>query len=426
MKKSINLSIFYSLFILTLIYVFVYSIIKGFEKESWEITEFLINYQGGFVRRGLLGEILLNIYNFSGLNPYIIILLLCISAYFLLLFFFIKSFRKNGYPIFILPFVFFLGNPIINNFWVRKDILIILFFILIIYFSTKKSNLYLILINFLFMTGLLIHESIGFFCFPILLLILANRERFFDKTKTASIKSIILSFLKLLPSTITFMSVLYYKGSQKTAEIVWESWKPVNFPIQSNSSEIPGAIDTLSWSIKKGLSLGIETLNNFDGGVYAPLAWIIILTLIYYLLTNTDKLNVKILNHMPNKNFNKTNISNILIIQFFSVIPLFILGWDYCRWVFLWVISSFAIIILIPEENLSLIFPKHVHIISSKINIILDSILGQSKDFMFLLCLIICFPNCNWNLLFCIFNSSIIIILNFISHIILFIKYAVS
>jgi len=358
MKKSINLSIFYFLFILTLIYIFVFSIIRGYEKESWNITEFLINYQGGFVRRGLLGEILLNIYNFSGLSPYVLILLLCLAAYFLLLVFFIKSFLKSGYSIFILPFVFFLGNPVINDFWLRKDILITLIFISIIYFSTKKSNLYLILVNLLFMTGLLIHESIGFFCFPILLLILAGRKHFSDKTKAASIKSFFSSFLQLLPAAITFLSVLYYKGSQKTADLIWQSWKPVAFPMQTNGNEIPAAIDAISWSLKKGLLLGIETLNNFDGGVYAPIAWLIILSLIYFVLTNTDKLNVKIFKYHPNKNFNKTNISNILILQLFGVLPLFVLGYDYGRYIFLWVISSFATIILIPEENLSLIFPK--------------------------------------------------------------------
>jgi hypothetical protein len=426
MKKSIHLSIFYSLFILTLIYVFLFSIIKGYEKESWNITEFLINYQGGFVRRGLLGEILLNIYNFSGLSPYVPILLLCLAAYFLLLFFFIKSFLKNGYPIFILPFVFFLGNPVINDFWVRKDILITLFFIAIIYFAAKKSNLYLILVNLLFMTGLLIHESIGFFCFPILLFILAGRKRFFDKTKAAAIKSFFYSFLQLLPSAITFLSVLYYRGSQKTAGLIWESWKAVAFPLQKNGDEIPTAIDTLSWSFKKALSYGVETMGNFDGGVYAPIAWLMIISLIYFVLTNTDKLNVKILNHRPNRNFNRTNISNILIFQLFSVLPLFILGYDYGRWVFFWVTSSFAIIILIPEENLSLIFPRYICAVSSRINIILDSILGKSGDFLFFLCLVICFPPCGWNLMTCVFNSAIVTILNFISHIILFIKYAVS
>lgn len=425
MKKKTALSIFYSLFVLTIIYVFIFSIVKGYDKESWNITEFLINYQGGFVRRGLLGEILLKVYNVSGLSPYVPILLSCIAAYFLLLFFFIRSFLKNGYPIFILPFVFFLGNPVINDFWVRKDILMILFFILIIYLSTKKSFLSLIFINLLFMTAILIHESIGFFGFPILLLILAGQKDFSAETTTGVIKSLSLSMLKLLPSAMTFLSVLYCKGSQKTAELVWESWKTVPFPFQQNGGGIPTAIDTLSWSLKKGLSLGLATLNNFDGGVSAPIAWFIMISLIYYVLTNTDKLNVRILKHNPDKNFNKTNLSNLLVIQMFSVAPLFVLGWDYSRWIFFWVVSSFVIIILVPEDLVSLMIPSSIRIMSSKINNLLDSMLGSSRDFMFFLCLIICFPPCGWNLMTCVFSSAIVTLLNFISHIILFIKNVV-
>lgn len=418
MRKNILLSIFYFLFILVLIFIFIKSIITGYDKETWHIAEFLINYQGGFVRRGLLGEILLSIYNVTGLSPYFLILFSCAFAYFALVFFFIKSFFKNGYPIFILPFIFFLGNPILHDFWVRKDVLITLLFISIIYFSIKKSNLYLILVNLLLMTGLLIHEAIGFFCFPVLLLILAKRKIFLDKKESSSIKSIILSFSQLLPSVITFFSVLYYKGSEKIARMIWESWKPVIFPIQNNGDELPGAINMLAWSLKDGLILAANIFEIFDFGIYAPLAWLIILLLIYYLLTNTDKLNVKILNYKPDKNFNKTNISNILLLQLLSVFPLFVIGCDYGRWVFFWVVSSFSIIILIPDETLSVIFPSFISEISSKFNSILDSFLSKSRGFIFLLCLIIGFPPYGWGILPCISKSAIIIVLGFLSNII--------
>ncbi|MCX5848851.1 MAG: hypothetical protein NTW65_05335 [Deltaproteobacteria bacterium] len=415
MRKSINLSIFYFLFIFILIYIFFSQVFRGYQKDSWQITEFLINYQGGFVRRGLLGEILLTLYNLFGANPYKTILFLCASAYLVLAVFFIKSFLKHGYPIFILPFVFFLGNPIINDFWVRKDVLISLIFISTIYFSTKKSGLYLILVNLFFIMGLLIHESIGFFGFPILFLMLLNK----NKIENTSIKSISISLFQLLPSVITFLSVLYYKGSQTVADLIWNSWKPVVFPLPAkDDSQIPQAIDMLSWSLKQGLLITADILKNFNDGIYAPIAWLLIILLIYYLLTNTDKLNVKILNYEPKNNFNKTTISNTLILQLFSVIPLFILGCDYGRWIFLWVTSSFAVIILIPDKISSDMFPQFVSAISTKLNIILDSILSNSKGFMFLLCLIIGFPQYGWNLILSVYSSAIIIVLDFISRII--------
>lgn len=428
-SKNNYLIVFYFVFVLVLIFIFLKSIIHGYSKESWNISEFLINYQGGFVRRGLTGEIILNLYKYIGIKPYTTILFTCISAYIILIVFFVRSFIKNGYPIFILPFVFFLGNPIINDFWVRKDVLIILFFIAIINFSIKKSDLQLILINLFFIIGLLIYEPLGFFCFPILFLLLINKNNGFNKTNSL-IKFISIS--KLLPSIFTFFCVLYFKGSPIVSNQIWNSWKPVVFPIQNkNDNLIPAAINGLSWSLKQGISFTGNTLLNFQNNIYAPIAWLLILLLIYYLLTNISILNLKIVNYKLYKDFNITNFSkattsNILIIQLFAIIPLFILGWDYGRWVFFWVISSFAIIILVPENKLSSLIPKSILIISTKINEILDLLLSKSKGFLVLLCMIIGFPTFSWDLTSCIDSNSLVIVLKLISKgihtIIIFLK----
>lgn len=410
--KNIFINIVYILFVLILFTEFVGSIINGFAKESWNITEFLINYQGGFVRRGLLGEIILFSHHTIGINPYILILTISILAYLALLCFFIVLFVKKGYTLFILPFVFFLGNPIINDFWVRKDVLLILFFISIIYCATKKSSRYLILVNFLLVTGLLIHESIGFFCFPILLLILITLKN----SDNYGAKAIVLSLAQLTPSLLAFVSVLYYKGSQLVASKIWTSWKSVTFPIQAKDDhKIPAAIDGISWSLKKGLLFTYNTLLDFTDGIYAPLGWSVILLVVYYILTNTDKLNFRTFNYAPSKNFNRINISNVMLFQLLAVFPLFVLGWDYGRWVFFWVTSSFAITLLIPETKLSTIFPKTIFITSTKINHILDLLF--SKSGVFLCCALIGFPLCTWGIIMSTDTSLIVIILKFISGI---------
>lgn len=406
-KKNL-INIFYFSFIFILIIDFVFSIIIGFEKESWNIAEFLINYQGGFVRRGLFGELLYLTYNSLGINPYYLILSTCIIFYVILIIIFVRLFIKNGYTLFILPFVFFLGNPIISEFWVRKDILIICFFILIVYMSTLKSNLYPVFINFFLIIGLLIHESIGFFCLPILFLVLISKNHFFYKTENTTIKSIFFTIFQILPSLLTFFCVLYFKGSKYISCQIWNSWKSVSFPFQANDdSQIPSAIFALSWSLKQGLSYTINILTNFNDNIYAPLVWVLILVIIYFILTNTSKLNYKILNYKPYININKKNISNILIFQFISIIPLFILGWDYSRWVFYWTTSSFAIILLVPERELSVVFPKIISTISTKLNNILDLFLNNSNVLLF--CIIIGFSPYSWSLKSSIISSSFVI-----------------
>ena len=413
LKKNTLLNIFYFSFTFILFFLFLKKIINGYAKESWNITEFLINYQGGFVRRGLLGEVILKMYNLTGISPYTIIILLSGSSYIVLIWFFLKSFIKIGYSLFILPFVFFLGNPIINNFWVRKDVLLILIFITTVYFAIKKSNRYLIFVNLFFITGLLIHEAIGFFCFPILLLILISNNNFYKKGELL-IKSVIISISQLMPSIVAFLCVLYFKGSQYISGQIWNSWKPIVFPIQAkDDSQIPAAIDGISWSLKQGLGMTMQNLSNFNSGIYAPIAWVLILLVIYYILTNTSKLNFKILNYKSNNYFNKKNISNILVLQLLAIIPLFILGWDYSRWVFYWITSSFAIILLVPEKELSTIFPKFILTISTKINYRLGYLLGNSN--VLLLCILIGFSGHSWDLYSTINSNSFFLVLNFIS-----------
>ena len=53
--------------------IFISSIIILFDKflypSDWTTSEWLINYQGGFIRRGLIGEILIQINKFINTNP---------------------------------------------------------------------------------------------------------------------------------------------------------------------------------------------------------------------------------------------------------------------------------------------------------------------------------------------------------------------
>lgn len=410
------LNFFYFFFFIILIVKLFQSIRAGYSKESWQVTEFLINYQGGFVRRGLLGEFILFLYHSFGINPYFVILAISIISLFTLFWFFTRSFIKNGYTLFFLPFVFFLGNPIIQNFWVRKDILIILIFILTIYCAQKGSKTYLIFANIFLILGLLIHESIGFFSFPMLLLILSNHPSQLNKFKNR-VKSILFSFIYLIPSLFTFFCVLYFKGSTDVSQKIWNSWKPIQFPLQGEEdSIIPAAIDGLSWSLQEGLRYSTHTLRNFSDGIYAPIGWLLIILLIYFVLTNTDKLNFKILNYRPYRILNKQNISNVLIIQLISIIPLFILGWDYSRWVFFWTSSSFAIILLIPEKDLSELIPSLFTKVSNKLNFILNLLLNRS--YVPLFCLFIGFPAHSWSFISTINTNSVTIVLKFISKVI--------
>lgn len=411
LTKSLFVHISFVAFVAILISYFISSIVTSYTKDSWNITEFLINYQGGFVRRGLLGEVILTIYKATGIAPYTIIMAICVLAYTTLILFFVRSIVKQGYTLIFLPFTFFLGNPLINDFWVRKDVLLILLFISCVHFCCKKSTLNLILCNIFLGLGILIHESIGFFGLPILTLLLANHSS--HPPSVNYFKSLLISALKLAPAVLVFLTVIYFKGSKLIANQIWSSWASVDFPSNGlPSTEAPAAIDGLSWTLKQGLGYTYYTFRNFEGGIYAPLALLIIIVSIFYVLTNTSSLQFKLFNYTPNRKFNSLNVSAVLIMQLLTVCPLFILGWDYGRWIFFWTVSSFAVILIVPEERLSCIFPEILLTISKRINVYLSKYLKGKM--VFFLCLIIGFPVFSWSLDSAIITSPIVILFQYI------------
>jgi len=406
--------IFYSIYILSLFYIFYLAIRTGYAKDSWQITEFLINYQGGFVRRGLIGEILLTLYKYFNLNPYIIILSLSSFAYLCLWIFFLYSFLKKGLPIILLPFTFFLGHHVITGNWVRKDILITLIFIIVLYISIKKSSYYLFFVNLLLIIGILIHEGIVFISIPIILLILINNKNIYTN-KLNLLKYFIISLFKISPAIATFILCIYFKGTPIMSQVIWQSWEAIPFPIQSSDySTIPSALGGLSWSFNEIVSRTLNIFKNYDGGVFAPIAWFFIILIIYYYLTNIKKL--KLFFFKIKKNNNIKHFSIILIFQLLMIFPLFIIGIDYGRWIFYWVTSSFSILVLTPSESLSTLFPKFLTRISLKINTLLNSTFTISKDFMYIIPFFIGTLFWIWNLDDYIKTTPIIIVLKSISE----------
>jgi hypothetical protein len=329
---------------LALVTLFFKQLFQGYAKDSWQITEWLINYQGGFVRRGLWGEIFWKLNQFFWINPYPIIILICLLIYLLLILFFIRAFYKRRYSFEILSSVFFLGSPIIGDFWVRKDSLISLIFILILNLSIRKIKWQYFWINFLFTIGILTHESLGFIGLPMIFLITWNQNS-------------LVSFFKLTPALAVFLICLYFKGSVMTATAIWNSWRLIPFPIPAKSeSQLPTAIEGISLTLKEGVSITTETLTGFNSGIYAPLAWLIVFLAIYYLLTKLSK-----------------NLGKILVFQFLAISPLLVLGADYNRWIFLWVSTALSIFLIVPERFLNHSLPNFITLL----NIFIDKSLKK-------------------------------------------------
>ena len=85
-------------FIGLLIVAFIFQISKFYtfyeDYSDWQYADWLINYQGGFVRRGLLGNIIFKLNYYTGVNHIKIIICIYLSAYFLFIILFYKILEK--------------------------------------------------------------------------------------------------------------------------------------------------------------------------------------------------------------------------------------------------------------------------------------------------------------------------------------------
>ncbi len=129
--------------------------------STYEFSEFLINFQGGFVRRGLLGEILFWFTSTTGINPQITISIICALFYIGVTWFFFVKFKERGYRWWLLLSPFMCGFVV---YVIRKDFILYAVVIGMMYLIRDGSPALWKRIVALFLAsfGLMLHEAFMF------------------------------------------------------------------------------------------------------------------------------------------------------------------------------------------------------------------------------------------------------------------------
>ena len=304
---------------------------KTYLNDSWTIGEWLINYEGGFVRRGLLGEALYLFSIATKISPIFIIWIISISSYYLLVKLTILEAKDKVSIVFLLSPGIFLA-PIVGDFLIRKDLLLLVMFLISLkLLQSQTPNL--ILLNLLNISGTLIHESYAIYSLPIQFFIFNNRNNILKKNSY--------TFLKFIPSICLFIFCIIFKGNQTQAIAIHESWLKNSFlfPFENLNYKIPlGAIDAIGWDLKQVLKILLESFTNFKGILWVPLAWLTTsIILASFFLGDYSGKDIKI------KSF-------ILTFQFFPFTILCFSGWDYGRWIFIWILTSILIYCTFGQE----------------------------------------------------------------------------
>ena len=287
-------------------------------------TDWIINYEGGYIRRGLLGEISINLSNFLALNIKYVFFIIHLSIYLLfhLLFYnFFSNFKKN-YIFYLLcfsPLVFLYPIATFEAF-ARKEIFYITFFLLNCYLAIKISNRNIIFFstNLFVILSYLIHESslvfLSFFYLSYFVFLKKNNY----KTKLSEflfifIIYLILLFLLSLPVTDEKLSKMVFLINQNFFEI----------------TEFSGAITWLQRSASSAFMFLESNYISFKY-IFQNILFLHFLIIFLYLL------------HINNFFKSGKYFFIFTILSFFSPTLLFLVGNDWGR--FVYILYNFCLI----------------------------------------------------------------------------------
>lgn len=317
--------------------------------RGFYITDYMINYQDGFIRRGLLGECLYQLFGIIHypLHSLVVIFDIFVFILFILL---VTNVFKTMRLCPLLPLALVCGDII----GFRRDFLMLILAYYIIKFAylyiEKKKVLYGILYSVLSAISLIIYEPSFFFTIPFSSLIIWN---LLCDTKVGFPK--IGSVITTLFPIATMIFVCLSKGNLYSAHNIWQSWSPLLEYLGIKDMPIPTAIEFLSYSTSKAINLHLGI--NFGLGMNLPIGFDPILlflsiTLIicaYLLVINTPfSMNNKI----------KLSLSNIFLFQLLVLSPMFtILSCDYGRTLLYLVITCFFYCQLSEKNQRTLCIP---------------------------------------------------------------------
>ena len=303
-----------------------------FYDNSWTVGEWLISYAGGFIRRGLPGEIIHFISSKYLISP---ILLVWLFSFFALLglatilFYFCKEFFAKS---FLLSQLIILA-PISEDYFVRKDTFIVLLYGLALLamkrlYQKKLSKLSAILsVNFFSMIAIFSHESYGIWALPSLMFIFYLFER---SNKKNYIQSGLYTTLFLSPSIFSFILCWLFKGNVDQSLIIHQSWQSLRDILPSvialNETQPTGAIAAIGWGTSQVFTSSL--ISQFNLNIFwHPGMWLLTIYIVMRLFIGHQK------------DLNQKGKRFIICFQLFAFLPMFLFV-DIGRWIFMWLTSS--------------------------------------------------------------------------------------
>ena len=303
-----------------------------FYDNSWTVGEWLISYAGGFVRRGLPGELIHFISTKYSLGPIFIVWVFSIVSLVALILL-LLNFCKNLFEKSFLLSQLIILAPLSENYFVRKDAFLVLLYglsLLImkaLYHKSINKLIAVLSVNFISMVAIFSHESYGIWGLPSLLIIFSIFEK---KGKKNIFQSFLCATLFLLPAILSFFLCWFFKGDINQSLMIHQSWQSLAEIIPSVSGlyekDPSGAIAAIGWGTSQVFTSSL--ISQFNLFIFwHPGMWLLTIFISIRLFIGKKK------------DLNQKLKRTIVCSQFVAFIPLFLFV-DIGRWIFMWLTSS--------------------------------------------------------------------------------------
>ena len=338
-------------------------------------ADLFINYQGGFIRRGLLGELLLFCHQ-QGINPFIIALCLSLGCYAIIASFLISNFKKRKYEISVLTMTFLLGGLGANGIeFYRRDFIILSIFLLILQLWKKTSlKSWIIIGNLITILTILCYEPFIFISIPTTILLTYFKNKDWKK-----------SICYWMPSIITFGIICLNAGGKDKYDAIVAS--------TSSFLETPGV---MSFLLDKSKDVMLFHLHiNFISGNSSTSAilvnGIMLSSMTFYFInaiavyTNNRQIWEK-----------RRYLLSIFLYMILFLSPMFtILSIDCARTYMYVAIGTYIIYFTLDKQQLNQLFPQKIYNKADSILSISDKILKPTPAKMLFIMLFIGLSQCS-------------------------------
>ena len=332
--------------------------------SDFYISDWMINYEGGFVRRGLIGQGLLWIYENVGCYS-LKRVILAISIVSAVVFGSMVWKVSKDLKITIFPLMVTLCGAMGTVTWYRRDFIELTIVAVVFWICTKwlkeRKECQLLVANMLMVIAILMHEGTFFFMVPLLILVVS----FADNNSWISWNKVKAIFKVGLIPTITMATTSVFKGTNKIATTIWDSWMPAMkcYPDRGETSgKIGDGVAFLSNSTMDAINLHLKynfqvQEHNFFLTLWCILSLLLMMTIMYYIIIKNPHVDSKCKSvTIPEGHF---RMGNMLLIQYLMMLPMLtVLSCDYGRTIMYCTVSVIVMEFALRKNEISVTCPK--------------------------------------------------------------------